>query len=74
MTTWGSRSLTLTRFMRIAAAGLACAALTGCANLGYYWQSVSGHLQVINAARPVNDWLADPLAPDALKADRKSVV
>ena len=68
MTTWGSRSLTLTRFMRLAAAGLACAALTGCANLGYYWQSVSGHLQVINAARPVNDWLADPLAPDALKA------
>ena len=68
MTAWGSRLLTLTRFMRLAVAGLACAALTGCANLGYYWQSVSGHLQVINAARPVNDWLTDPLAPDALKA------
>ena len=68
MTAWGARSLALTRFMRLAAAGLACAALTGCANLGYYWQSVSGHLQVINAARPVNDWLTDPLAPDALKA------
>ena len=68
MTAWGARSLALTRFMRLAAAGLACAAVTGCANLGYYWQSVSGHLQVINAARPVNDWLTDPLAPDALKA------
>ena len=68
MTTWGFKSLALTRFMQLAAAGLAFAALTGCANLGYYWQSVSGHLQVINAARPVEDWLADPLTPDALKA------
>jgi predicted aminopeptidase len=49
---------------------LACA-LAGCAslndNLGYYWQSVSGHLQLMNAARPVDDWLADGSTSAALK-------
>ena len=36
--------------------------------LGYYWQSVNGHLAVLNAARPVQDWLADPQTPTMLKA------
>lgn len=43
--------------------GLALAAtlcLSGCANLGYYWQSVSGHLQIMGAAAPVEDLLQDP--------------
>ena len=38
------------------AAGVAVAAtlcLSGCANLGYYWQSVEGHLSIMRAARPV---------------------
>ena len=47
--------------------GLA-ACLTGCANLGYYWQSATGHLSLMSAARPVDDWLADTGAPDRLKA------
>ena len=42
--------------------------LTGCANLGYYWQSATGHLKMMSAARPVEDWMADPQAPDRLKA------
>ena len=50
------------------AAGLAALCLSGCANLGYYWQSASGHLALMSAARPVNDWLADTGTPDALKA------
>lgn len=50
------------------AAGLAALLLSGCASLGYYWQSVSGHLQLLNAARPVDDWLGDAQTPDALKA------
>ena len=49
----------------IAAAALACA---GCAELGYYWQSASGHLSLMRAARPVPQWLADPSTADALKA------
>jgi predicted aminopeptidase len=46
--------------------------LSGCSTInesaGYYWQSVSGHMQMLNAARPVTDVLADPQTPDALKA------
>ena len=47
----------------IALAGL----LGGCATIGYYWQSVSGHVQLMRAARPVPDWLADSETPEALK-------
>lgn len=47
--------------------GLAAGALAGCSSLGYYWQSVSGHMQMLNAARPVDDWLADAQTPDQLK-------
>jgi predicted aminopeptidase len=42
--------------------------LAGCADTRYYYQSVSGHLQLLQAARPVGDWLADPQAPAELKA------
>ena len=41
--------------------------LSGCADLGYYWQSVSGHVSLMEAARPVNDWLADSHTPEKLK-------
>lgn len=34
---------------------------------GYYWQAVTGHLALVQAARPVADWLADPATPPALK-------
>lgn len=53
--------------VRIAAAGVGLMSLGGCAGLGYYWQSVSGHMQMINAARPVQDWLADPGTPETLR-------
>jgi predicted aminopeptidase len=42
--------------------------LSGCTSAGYYWQSVSGHLQLLNAAQSVTDVLADPQAPALLKA------
>ena len=47
-------------------------ALSGCAGpggsgAGYYWQSITGHLSLMQAARPVDDWLADPSASEALK-------
>lgn len=34
--------------------------LGGCAQLGYYKQSVAGHLALVRAAEPVEDWLARP--------------
>ena len=54
--------------MKILIAGLALLFLNGCSTVGYYWQSVSGHMQMLNAARPVADVLADPQTPAALKA------
>lgn len=41
-------------------AALALSALTGCADLRYYWQSVHGHVQLLQAAAPIDDWLARP--------------
>lgn len=52
-------------------AAILAASLSGCTSLregiGYYWQSVSGHLRVMHAARPVDQWLADPDAEAALR-------
>lgn len=39
--------------------------LGGCANLGYYWQNTQGHLAVMNAAKPVHEWLDDAKTPQA---------
>ena len=49
-------------------AGTLLLGLSGCASLGYYWQSVHGHLNLMNAARPVDDWLQDASTPEKLKA------
>jgi predicted aminopeptidase len=46
---------------------MAASALGGCSTVGYYWQAVSGHMQMVNAARPVSDVLLDSQTPDALK-------
>jgi len=59
--------------MRAAALGLLLAAgalATGCARTqgpGYYWQSVSGHAELMWRARPINDWLADAQTPEPLR-------
>jgi predicted aminopeptidase len=44
--------------------------VSGCSTTldpGYYWQSVSGHLHMVRAARPVDDWLADTQTSAALR-------
>ena len=51
----------------LAGAALAVLAVAGCAELGYYWQSASGHLGLMRAARPLPQWLADATTSDALK-------
>ncbi|MCC2674984.1 MAG: hypothetical protein K0R58_1931 [Ramlibacter sp.] len=51
-------------------AGVALAAtlcLSGCANLGYYWQSVTGHLKLLNAAKPIDEWLQEPQTPQRIR-------
>lgn len=50
----------------LALAGL----LAGCAHtsgLGYYWQGLHGHLQMLQAARPLPEWIASPDTPPALR-------
>jgi len=46
-------------------------ALVGCASpttgMGYYWQSVTGHLSLMHAARPLDEWIADAQTPAPLK-------
>lgn len=38
-------------------------ALSGCSAVGHWTQAAGGHLGITRAARPVNDWLADPATP-----------
>ena len=46
--------------------GTAC--LTGgCTSLSYYAQAANGHLALVQAARPVADWVADPATPAPLR-------
>ena len=54
----------------VALAATGCAGGTGTGAWeapGYYWQSVNGHLALMRAARPVDDWLADAAVNPALK-------
>ncbi len=41
--------------------------ISGCSNLSYYWQNTQGHIAILNAAKPVQDWLDDPQTPEATK-------
>lgn len=60
------------RWIRWVGAATAALWLSGCASptngVGYYWQSVTGHLALMQAARPVDEWIADPQTPAALRA------
>ncbi|MGB3071703.1 MAG: aminopeptidase [Ottowia sp.] len=49
------------------AVALAALALAGCSSISYYAQSIGGHLAVMNAARPIEEWLADPATPAELR-------
>ena len=60
----------------MAAGGLLSAALiaaaavclgSGCSTLGYYAQAVNGHLDLLQSARPVADWVSDPATPPGLR-------
>lgn len=50
----------------LAAAAAACLG-TGCSSIGYYAQSVTGHLRLVGAAKPVPEWLGDEATPQATR-------
>lgn len=58
--------------LRLLLAWAAVLLLGGCAQsggtLGYYWQSLNGHLAIMNAARPVDEWIASPDTSQPLRA------
>jgi predicted aminopeptidase len=41
--------------------------LGGCSNLGYYWQSVSGQMEIWRLERPLREVIADPATSGDLK-------
>lgn len=58
--------------MLVVAVGVSCG-LGACGTVGYYSQSIGGHLDVLRAARPIDDWLDDPSTPEALRARLEKV-
>lgn len=40
---------------------------TGCTDMAYLLQSANGHIKIMQAARPVDQWLTDGSTPPALK-------
>jgi predicted aminopeptidase len=70
MKTSGSGASLRAWMRRLRAPALASAALlalTGCSTAGYYAQAVGGHMRLMTAARPVEQWLADPSTSADLK-------
>jgi predicted aminopeptidase len=51
----------------LAVAGMVVCGTSGCSTLGYIGQSVGGHLDLMQRARPVDQWLADGATTDPLK-------
>ena len=46
--------------------------LAGCSSAGYYWQGFKGQMQIMRAAKPIDDWLTDAvLSPDLTPALRQ---
>ena len=64
---WGMAAMAATSALTVAAAvGVMCA-ITGCSTAGYYGQSIGGHVALMQQARPVADWLAEPQTDPVLR-------
>jgi predicted aminopeptidase len=49
-------------------------AASGCSNIGYYVQSVSGQFDIWRRERPIDELIADPATPPPLRAKLETVV
>ncbi len=52
---------------RLWLAALLALLLSGCETMGYYRQAIGGQLEILAAAKPVDQWLSNPSTPQALK-------
>lgn len=55
------------RTLIVLAAAVVAAGVAGCSTIGYYAQSISGHLAMLRSARPIPDVVADPATPEELR-------
>lgn len=55
------------RVAAVAVALLVVLGAAGCSTLGYYAQSIGGHLSVLRSARPIPEVVADPATPEPLR-------
>jgi predicted aminopeptidase len=55
------------RTLVVLAGVLIVAGFAGCSTVGYYAQSISGHLSMLRTARPIPEVVADPSTPDAVR-------
>jgi predicted aminopeptidase len=60
--------------IRVCAAASLALLVSGCSNMGYYWQSVNGQLDIWRRERPVEEVIADPATPDATRAKLARVI
>lgn len=60
----GMSVVSLTATLGISAA---IAGLTGCSSVGYYWQGIKGQMQILQAARPIDEWLTEDAITPALR-------
>lgn len=60
--------MTMKKIFWSAAAIVVLQLIAGCAQLSYYSQAVQGHFHVIAEAKPIDQWLADPMVSSDLKA------
>ncbi len=58
----------LQRRFAITLAAIALVTLGGCADFSYLMQSANGHLTLMRAAKPIDDWQSDPQTTPELKA------
>lgn len=54
-------------YPRLILAAVLLAGVSGCAQLGYTVQAMQGQLSLMSQAKPIDDWLSDPLTTNELK-------
>ncbi len=63
----GAMQAALRRGLVLVLSSLMLVGMSGCSAAGYYWQAVTGHLDILQRTRPVPDWLAAPETADTLR-------